>query len=235
MKKLKENMGIALIPMIIIIVIVIMAIGIGIFLLIKHNQENAIKNMTNSNISEEEIYENNAEETDRNEYISQESEKTEELDEENDTGTISWNSLFPDGGNRTNITFKEDSGETRTFKIDYPENYELNVWQRDYEGQTVKDFVEKNGDVQNNVWVEKEYVTFRVYIETSQASENEIFTQRAQRKNPEGFALGTEEHPAWAYQDGGVINLYYQGGDKIMHLLLDIIIQLQFINMVHKQ
>ena len=59
MKKLKENMGIALIPMIIIIVIVIMAIGIGIFLLIKHNQENAIKNMTNSNISEEEIYENN--------------------------------------------------------------------------------------------------------------------------------------------------------------------------------
>lgn len=31
MKKLKENMGIALIPMIIIIVIVIIAIGIGIF------------------------------------------------------------------------------------------------------------------------------------------------------------------------------------------------------------
>ena len=184
-------------------------------MLIKHNQENAIKNMTNSNISEEEIYENNAEETDKNEYISQESEKTEELDEENDTGTISWNSLFPDGGNRTNITFKEDSGETRTFKLDYPENYELNVWQRDYEGQTVKDFVEKNGDVQNNVWVEKEYVTFRVYIETSLASENETFTQRAQRKNPEGFALGTEEHPAWAYQDGGLINLYYQGGTKL--------------------
>ena len=208
MKNIKENNGIALVTLIIIIVIAIIIIGISIFLIVKNNQENTNQNTLSSNISEVENYEN-TEETDENVYESTESEETEELDEK-----ISWKSLFPDGGNRTTITFKDDDDDMKAFKLDYPENYELNVWQRDYEGQTVKDFIEKNGDVQNNVWVEKEYVTFQVYIETSQVSENETFTQRAQRKNPEGFALGTEEHPAWAYQDGGVIDLYYQGAQN---------------------
>lgn len=207
MERIKENKGIALMTMIIIIVVVaIIIVGIGIFLVVNSNKES---NTISTNDYETEIYEGNVEE---DESIAQEDSK-ENTDIENDTGMISWNTLFPDGGNRITITFRED-GEVRAFKMDFPGNYELNPWQRDYEGQTVKDLIEETGDIQNNVWTQGEDADLWAYIETTQVSKDETFTQRAERKNPEGFALGSEEHPAWAYEDGGEINLYYQGGQN---------------------
>lgn len=209
MERIKENKGIALMTMIIIIVVVaIIIVGIGSFLFINSNKKNSNKNIISTNNYETEIYEdNNVEE---NESINQEDSREDE-DTENDTGEISWNALFPDGGNRITITFREDR-EVRAFKMDFPEKYELNPWQCKYEGQTVKDLIKETGDIQKNVDAQGEDADLWVYIETTEAYENETYTQRAERKNPEGFALGTEEHPAWAYKDSGEIHLSYQGG-----------------------
>ena len=204
MERIKENKGIALMTMIIIIVVVaIIIVGMGSFLFINSNKENKNKNIINTNSYETEIYEDNIEE---DEFDSEEN-----TDLETDTEVLSWKALFPDGGNRTTITFREDR-ETRAFKMDFPEKYELNPWQRDYEGQTVKNLIEETDDIQENVIAQGEDVELWAYIETTESYENETFTQREERKHPEGFALGSEEHPAWAYQDGGEINFSYQGG-----------------------
>lgn len=208
MERIKENKGIALMTMIIIIVAVaIIVVGIGIFLLINSNKKNTNKNIISTNNYETEIYKDDVEE---NELINQE-DSEENADTENDTGEISWNALFPDGGNRRTITFREDR-EIRAFKMDFPEKYELGPWQKSYEGQTVKDLIKETGDIQKNVDCRGEDADLWAYIETTEAYRNETYTQRAERKNPEGFALGSEEHPAWAYRDGGEINLSYQGG-----------------------
>lgn len=210
MEKVKESKGIALVAMIIIIVVIAaIMVGTGIFVFMAINKENTSENSMSANDYKTEAYEDNTEE---NETINQE-DSEEDMDTENDSGEISWNAMFPGGGNKTTITFREDR-EIRAFKMDFPENYELNPWQRDYEGQTVKKLIEETGDIQNNVWTEGEDAGLWAYIETSQTSEKETFTQRAQRKYPDGFALGTEEHPAWVDSDSGTINLYYQGGQN---------------------
>ena len=210
MERTKENSGIALIPMIIIIVIIaIIIVGLLIFFFkFSHNENNI-----NTNTYETEYNEEGAQELTENEFVNSEYENEDEDDNEIDDGSISWNTLFPDGGSRISITLKEER-DTRAFKMDFPGNYELAFYQRSYEGQTIKDLVEETGNIKNNVWVQGDDADMHVRIETSQTTHDETLTQKAERKNPDGFALGTEEHPAWAYQSSGEITLYYQGGQN---------------------
>lgn len=133
---------------------------------------------------------------------------------EEGTSNITWSDLFQEGGNKVTLHMKSEDNKG-IFKIDYPENYEIYTLQRDYEGQTVKNLVEESGNVHENVWVRnKTNTTFTAVVETRQAYDNETWTQRMQRKKPDGFSMGTEEHPGYAYEsDSGTIYLSYQGGD----------------------
>lgn len=154
------------------------------------------------------------------EYEEQDKKENSNTSKEEEISNITWSDLFQEGGNKVTLHMKSNK-KKGIFKIDYPESYEIDTFQRDYEGQTVKNLVEKSGNVHENVWVRnKSNTSFTAMVETIQSYGNETWTQRMQRKNPEGFSMGTEEHPGYAYKsDSGTIYLSYQGGD---HYALEI-------------
>lgn len=129
---------------------------------------------------------------------------------EKDNEALNYSTLFEDGGNKLSIQIKK-SNDSRTFKLDLPENFEFDEFGSNENGTKLKKYINDHGNSYEGIAIKKDYTNFYTEISTTVTTNSENSLQRAQRRFPNGFSIGTDEHPAWAYEDNGNVWVFYQG------------------------